>query len=80
MYKKDESRKIRIETSVRIFLAIAFTVNKKDESRKIRIETVCVCVCVYKKDESRKIRIETHLAQNNDRIFVLFIRKMNPGK
>ncbi len=37
--KKDESRKIRIETSNIALSGSIFPIHKKDESRKIRIET-----------------------------------------
>ena len=65
VYKKDESRKIRIETERPADPHVAFRGNKKDESRKIRIETLSQHMVDqfgsvnYKKDESRKIRIET---------------------
>ncbi len=39
IYKKDESRKIRIETLTRTSYSLIRTIYKKDESRKIRIET-----------------------------------------
>ena len=39
--KKDESRKIRIETPWTPQLRPVLPCDKKDESRKIRIETAC---------------------------------------
>ena len=39
VYKKDESRKIRIETLCAFVVELDSLFHKKDESRKIRIET-----------------------------------------
>ena len=66
MHKKDESRKIRIETSTLCpFVISSIWAYKKDESRKIRIETYHYSLNDLphtndKKDEFRKIRIETY--------------------
>ncbi len=84
VYKKDESRKIRIETIVCVYVILASNIDKKDESRKIRIETLCAFVVeldslFHKKDESRKIRIETPKTSKNC-IFSPLIRKMNKDK
>ena len=45
VYKKDESRKIRIETEKKLMWMSSKKRDKKDESRKIRIETLYDAGC-----------------------------------